>query len=102
MNILNYFCKHRKENKVQNEEGTMIKNVITAVGNTNDLLDISENGEMKMTRLFYLLPDNLEENSETFTLEITSTNHYKYFPLFDQLLDKKIRITVDVIEDDGK
>jgi hypothetical protein len=54
---------------------------------------------MKQTRLFYLLPENLEENQETLDLTITSTNPYQSFPVFDKLLGKKIRISVDIIEE---
>ena len=75
------------------------KNVLTVDGYTNDLLQISNDGEMKQTRLFYLLPESMEENQETLDLCITSTNPFQSFPIFDKLLDKKIRITVDIIED---
>lgn len=75
------------------------ENVITVEGNVNDLLEVSKSGEMKQTRLFYLLPENVEEdNEETLDLTITSTNPFKTFPIFDKLLDKKIRISVDIIE----
>jgi hypothetical protein len=73
--------------------------VITVEGYTNDLLGVSNNGEMKQTRLFYLLPESTEENQETLDLMITSTNPYQSFPIFNQLLGKKIRISVDIIEE---
>ena len=80
--------------------GKKWKNFITVEGNANDLLEISASGEMKQTRLFYLMPDNIdEENQETFDLTITSTNPYKSFPIFDNLLGKKIRISVDIINE---
>lgn len=75
------------------------KNVISVEGYTNDLLEINNSGEMKQTRLFYLLPDNLEENQETLDLTITSTNPYHSFPIFDKLLGKKIKISVDIIDE---
>ena len=75
-----------------------MKNVITVEGSTNDLLNISKSGEMKQTRLFHLIPENLDENQETIDLCITSTNPYRSFPIFDELLDKKIRISVDIVE----
>lgn len=75
------------------------KNVITVEGYAKDLYEVSNNGEMKQTRLFYLLPENLEENQETIDLSITSTNPYHSFPIFNELLDKKIRISVDIIEE---
>jgi hypothetical protein len=76
----------------------MEKKVITVEGYTNDLYEVSHNGEMKQTRLFALMPENLEENQETLDLVITSTNPHNEFPIFDKLLNKKIRITVDIIE----
>lgn len=88
------------ENKKENDNNEMAKNVITVEGNANDLFEISNNGEMKQTRLFFLLPESLEENSETLDLTITSTNPYHSFPIFDSLLDKKIRISVDIIGDE--
>ena len=83
------------------EEQENVKNVIKVEGNTDDLLDISRDGSMKQTRLFVLpLPENPEEdNAETLDLCITSTNPYHSFPIFDELMGKKIRITVDVIEE---
>ena len=81
----------------KNDKPRVVENVITVEGNTNDLLEIGE--EMKQTRLFYLLPENLEENQETLDLTITSTNPYECFPIFDKLLGKKISISVDIIED---
>lgn len=73
--------------------------LITVEGYADDLLDVAKSGEMKQTRLFYLLPENLNENQETIDLVVTSTNPYKDFPIFDQLLGKKIRISVDIIND---
>lgn len=96
MGIFNYFCK--KDNKIKKGKTKMNKNVITVEGYTNDLYEVSNNGEMKQTRLFYLLPDSIEENQETLDLVITSSNPYHSFPIFDKLLGKKIRITVDVID----
>ena len=97
MGLFNYFC--RKEDKIKKENTNMSKNVIVAEGYADDLYEISNNGEMKQTRLFYIIPDNLEENQETLDLVITSTNPYHSFPIFDNLLGKKIRISVDIIEE---
>lgn len=97
MGLFNYFC--RKEDKIKKEKTSMSKNVIVAEGYADDLYEISNNGEMKQTRLFYIIPDNLEENQETLDLVITSTNPYHSFPIFDNLLGKKIRISVDIIEE---
>lgn len=85
--------------KTKTEENVNTENVITVEGNANDLLEISNNGEMKQTRLFYLIPDNLEENQETLDLCITSTNPYKSFPIFEKMIGKKIRISVDIVNE---
>ncbi len=74
------------------------ENIISVEGYTDDLYEVSSNGEMKQTRLFYVIPENLEENQETMDLCITSTNPYQSFPIFDNLLGKKIRISIDIIE----
>ena len=97
MGLFNHFC--RKEDKIKKENTSMSKNVIVAEGYADDLYEISNNGEMKQTRLFYIIPDNLEENQETLDLVITSTNPYHSFPIFDNLLGKNIRISVDIIEE---
>ena len=72
----------------------MEKALFSVEGYADDLLTVSDNGEMKMTRLFLTFPENPNENHETFDFTITSTNPYKEFPLFDKLLGKKIRISV--------
>ena len=95
MGIFNNFFKKEEENVTDN---VSTQKVVIVEGETNDLLEISNNGEMKQTRLFYLLPDNLEGNNETLDLTITSTNPYKSFPIFDKLLNKKIKITVEIKE----
>lgn len=75
------------------------KNAFSVEGYTNDLLEVSENGEMKQTRLFYLMPEDIDnDNLETIDLCMTSTNPFKSFPIFDKFLNKKIRISVDIIE----
>ena len=81
------------------EERITVKNVITVEGYTNELLSVSNNGEMKQTRLFYLMPESEEENQETLDLMITSTNPYQSFPIFNELIGKKIRISVDIVEE---
>ena len=77
----------------------MGKNIITVEGYTNDLYSVNRNGDMKQTRLFYLIPEDMNGDSETIDLCITSTNPYKTFPIFDEMLDKKIKISVEIIED---
>ena len=73
--------------------------LFTVEGNANDLLQVSNNDEIKQTRLFYLLAKTDEEDSETLDVCITSSNPYKNFPIFDKLLDKKFRVTVEIIDE---
>ena len=77
----------------------MGKNIITVEGYTNDLYSVNRNGDMKQTRLFYLIPEDMNGDSETIDLCITSTNPNKTFPIFDEMLDKKIKISVEIIEE---
>lgn len=76
----------------------MEKNIITVEGYTNDLYSVNRNGDMKQTRLFYLIPEDMNGDSETIDLCITSTNPNKTFPIFDEMLDKKIKISVEIIK----
>ena len=77
----------------------MEKNIITVEGYTNDLYSVNRNGDMKQTRLFYLIPEDMNGDSETIDLCITSTKPNKTFPIFDEMLDKKIKISVEIIEE---
>lgn len=70
---------------------------LTLVGNTNDLLNISENGEMKMTRLFNV-DENNDLNVTSVSLELWSDDKTKEHKIFNQFLDKKIEITIKIIE----
>ena len=77
----------------------MEKNIITVEGYTNYLYSVNRNGDMKQTRLFYLIPEDMNGDSETIDLCITSTNPNKTFPIFDEMLDKKIKISIEIIEE---
>lgn len=95
MNFFKYFC--RRKNKTVKSK-TKMKNLLSVEGQADDLFEVSNSGDMKQTRLFYVIPENLEENQETIDLCITSTNPYHEFPIFNELLGKKIRISVDIID----
>lgn len=67
-------------------------------GNTNDLLMVNNDNSMKCTRLINL-DENTKLDEEIVDLCITSTNMNNYeHPIFDKLLDKKIRITVTILD----
>lgn len=65
-------------------------------GNTNDLLMVNGDNSMKSTRLLWLNPESFDPDDEVVDLCITSTNMSGEHPLFDKLLDKKIKITVTI------
>lgn len=67
-------------------------------GNANDLLMVNNDNSMKCTRLIQLEPDIKPEEDEILDICITSTNVYGEHPRFDELLGKKIRITVEIID----
>lgn len=66
-------------------------------GNTNDLLTCE--GYMKMTRLFDFSNYDREEKDEIIDLTIGSSSIKGEHKKFDELLDKKIRITVEIIDE---
>lgn len=77
------------------------KNVILeAEGYANDLLQVSSANNMKRTSIVYFNPQSMEIGEEVITLSVDSTNEALTFPIFDKLIDKKIRITVEVLNED--
>lgn len=75
--------------------------VLQLEGKTNDLLQVcSPDGmmSMKTTRLFKIDPDDLNLDQELVDISVTSTNSRTEHPLFDRLLDKTIRLTVEIID----
>lgn len=77
----------------------MKKDYIVLEGNTNDLLLVNGDSSLKSTRLIKLdLKSTTEFNEEIIDLAITSTNMNKEHPTFDELLGKKIRISVDILD----
>ena len=74
--------------------------VLQTEGYTNDLLQVSGENNMKRTSLVYFNPQSMEIGEEVITLSVDSTNEALTFPIFDKLIDKKIRITVEVLDED--
>lgn len=71
--------------------------ILQLEGDANELLQVNDNNSMKMTRLFFLNPQSKEIGEEIIDLSITSTNEAQTHPIFDKLIDKKIRITVETL-----
>lgn len=74
--------------------------ILQTEGYTNDLLQVSGKNNMKRTSLVYFNPQSMEIGEEVITLSVDSTNEALTFPIFDKLIDKKIRITVEVLDED--
>lgn len=75
----------------------MEKTVLHLEGNVNDLLSVDNERNLKMTR-FVLDNDNDPENEEIVDVAITSVDPSRTHKLFNLgLLNKKVRITVEVI-----
>lgn len=88
----------------------MNKNFLVLEGNTNDLLmvDRLSSCSLKSTRLIRLdnspilenmSPEEKEKEEEIIDVAITSSNNKFEHPFFDKLLDERIRITIDIIND---
>lgn len=74
-------------------------NVIFQVeGNTNELLQVSAANTMKRTSFIYFNPQSTEIGEEVITVSIDSTNEALTFPIFDKMIGKKIRVTVETID----
>lgn len=74
------------------------KMIFQVEGNTNDLLQVSAEHNMKRTSLVHFNPISKEVGEEVITVSIDSTNEALTFPIFDKMVNKKIRVTVEVID----
>lgn len=75
------------------------KNIVFSVeGYTNDLLQVSKDNNVKNTSLIYFNNISKEIGEEVITVSIDSDNEALSFPIFDKLLNKKIRMTVETID----
>lgn len=74
------------------------KMIFQVEGNTNDLLQVSSEHNMKRTSLVHFNPISKEIGEEVITVSIDSTNESLTFPIFDEMVNKKIRVTVEVID----
>lgn len=72
--------------------------ILQTEGYTNDLLQVSGANNMKRTSLIYFNPQSIEIGEEVITINIDSTNEALTFPIFDKLIDKKIRITIETLD----
>lgn len=72
--------------------------ILEIVGDTNDLLRVSKENELKQTSLVYFNQNSEEIGDEIITITIGSTNETLTFPTFDKLLNKKIKITVETVD----
>ena len=69
--------------------------VLRLEGKTNDLLSVDNSRDLKMTRLVYAGEED-PEYQESVDIAITSVDPSRSHPFFNnQLLGKKITITVD-------
>ena len=74
------------------------KVILQAEGKTNDLLQVTPTQTMKRTSLIYFNPQSEEIGEEVITISIDSTNEALTFPIFDKMIDKKIRVTIEIID----
>ena len=69
-------------------------------GPVDDLLNVSPDGTMKCANLVYLGPDKMDAESEIFHFAITSTAMNAKHDIFDKMLGKRIKVTVEMTEDE--
>ena len=68
-------------------------------GNTDDLLMVNKDCSMKCTRLINLGEDANFDEDEIIDICVTSTNGFSAHPIFDKLIGKKIRLTIETLEE---
>ena len=66
-------------------------------GKTDDLLFVNGNGAIKATRFVRVDENTSIENDEIVDVAITSTSNNGKHELFDSLLGKTIRVTVEEV-----
>lgn len=81
-----------------NNEVSNVARFLELEGNTDDLLMVNSDNSMKCTRLVKLDPESKEENEEIIDICVTSTNMYGEHPMFDKLLGKKVRMTIEILD----
>ena len=66
-------------------------------GKTDDLLFVNGNGSIKATRFVMVDENTSVENDEIVDVAITSTSNHGKHEIFDGLMGKNVRITVEVV-----
>lgn len=72
--------------------------ILELEGNANDLLMINNEETMYSTRLIHFDADSKEENEEVIDITVTSTNMGGEHPIFEKIIGKKIRLTLETLE----
>lgn len=72
--------------------------VFMVEGEADELFQVSKAHNMKRTSLVYFNPQPDAIGEEVITVSIDSTNESLTFPIFDKMLGKKIRVTVETFE----
>ena len=70
--------------------------VLRLTGNTNDLLTVSNDDMLKMTRLVTIKNEN-EENEEIISLDFVSSSKNMKHDFFDKFVGKDIEMVIRVI-----
>lgn len=68
-------------------------------GKADELLSVSPDGTMKCANLVYLGEDKMDEESEIFHFAITSTAMNGKHPVFDKMIGKTIKVSVEIIDE---
>ena len=77
----------------------MFKTVLECQGGVDDLLTVSPDGTMKCANVVYLGEDPMNQESEIFHISVCSAAMNGEHEVFDSMLGKQIKITVQILED---
>lgn len=74
-----------------------MEKILECTGNVDDLLTESPDKTMKCANVVYLGENPMDEESEVFHVSITSSAMNGKHEVFDRMLGKEIKVTVEII-----
>ena len=75
-----------------------MEKIFECKGTVDDMLEVSEHKTMKTLNVMYMGENPKERDHETFHVTITSSAMNGEHPVFDRMLGKTVKITVETID----
>ena len=75
-----------------------MEKILECTGGVDDLMTVSPDGSMKCANIIYLGDNPMDADSEVFHISITSSCMNGKHDVFDKMLGKNIKVTVEIDE----